>query len=140
MQLMRATPPNGHRLFIIATTSERSVLERLGMLNAFDRQIAVPAVKDMRELVTALQQFGEVKQEVMGRAVQTLRECSDSDYIGVGIKTILTMTMALNADGVVDDLDLAEESMMNDPGSWLGEQLAEVIAANRPGMALENQI
>lgn len=115
---MRTPPPKGHRLLILATSSQRPVLQQLDITRVFDRQIRVPAVQDARELETVLLKseifdVGDVT-EVVNRVV----EYSNSQRVGVGIKTILTT---------------AETSRLNSrPAEWFAEQMAEQIAINNP--------
>src|SRR4051794_31549551 len=47
--LMQTPPPKGHRLLVLVTSSKRSVLDQLDALDAFDGEIPVPAVQDLRE-------------------------------------------------------------------------------------------
>jgi len=118
--LLKAKPPKGHRLLILATTSRRSVLDQLDMLEAFDRQIAVPAVSDLRELATALQEFNAFEPADMNQALVTLGQYNNTDQVGVGIKTVLAMAESA--------------AMVDDPASWFANQLGQTIAANNPRM------
>ncbi len=118
MTLLRAPPPKGHRLLILATTSRRSVLDQLDMTESFDRQIAVPAVADVRELATALQQFGAFADSAdINQAINTVQQYNGgSDQVGVGIKTVLTMAESA--------------AMVDDSTAWFAEQMGRAIAAN----------
>lgn len=122
MTLLKAPPPKGHRLLIIATTSRRSVLDQIDMTESFDRQIAVPAVADVRELATALQQFGAFPDPAdINQAINTVRQYNGgSDQVGVGIKTVLTMAESA--------------AMVDDSANWFAEQISRSIATNNPGM------
>ena len=90
------------------------------MLEAFDRQIAVPAVSDLRELATALQEFDAFEPADMNQALITLGQYNSTDQVGVGIKTVLTMAESA--------------AMVDDPASWFANQLGQTIAANNPRM------
>ncbi len=79
-------------------------------------------MKDVRELATALQQFNAFDPADMNQAVNMMRQYNDSDHVGVGIKTILTVAESA--------------SMVNDPASWFAEQLARAIATNNPTIGL----
>ena len=104
-------------MLILATTSRRSVLDQLDMLEAFDRQIPVPAVGTMSELGAALQQFGAFDPADINQSINTLRQYSNnSDQVGVGIKTVLTLAESA--------------SMVPEPAAWFADQLARSIASN----------
>ncbi|OAA57475.1 vesicular fusion factor [Niveomyces insectorum RCEF 264] len=120
LTLLRAPPPKGHRLLILATTSRRNVLEQLDMTEAFDRQVAVPAVADMRELAAALQQFQAFDEGDVNQALNTLRQYNGDggDRVGVGIKTVLTVAESA--------------AMVADPAPWFADQMARAIAVNNP--------
>ncbi len=108
----------GHRLLILATTSRRSVLDQLDMLEAFDRQIAVPAVSDLQELSTALRELNALDPADANQALNTLRQTNRSDHVGVGIKTVLTMAESA--------------AMVDEPAAWFAEQLGRAIITNNP--------
>ncbi|KAK4458431.1 P-loop containing nucleoside triphosphate hydrolase protein [Cladorrhinum samala] len=118
--LLQTPPPKGHRLLILATTSQRSVMEQLDITTAFDRQISVPAVSDLQELEVALNEFKAFGDSNTARAaVEAVRGNTSSDDVRVGIKTILTTaeTAKLSAD----------------PVGWFADQLAGQVARYNPG-------
>lgn len=116
--LLQTPPPKGHRLLILATTSQQSVMEQLDITTAFDREIRVPAVQDARELAAVLGESGAFDQADVNEVVNRVREYTDSDRVGVGIKTILTTaeTARLSAQ----------------PAEWFAEQIARQIARYNP--------
>ncbi|GAB1313540.1 transport between ER and Golgi ATPase protein [Madurella fahalii] len=116
--LMRTPPPKGHRLLIMATSSRLPVLQQLDITQAFDHQIRVPAVQDARELQTVLLKSEIFEAGDVTEVVNRVVEYSNSQRVGVGIKTILTTaeTARLNAR----------------PTEWFAEQMAERIAINNP--------
>lgn len=93
------------------------------MLEAFDQQIAVPTVADMRELGAALSQFQAFNPADIDQSISMLREYSDNDRVGVGIKTVLTMAESAQ--------------MVPEPASWFAEQLGLAVTANRVGRSME---
>ncbi|OKL64293.1 Vesicular-fusion protein sec18 [Talaromyces atroroseus] len=123
LTLFKAPPPKGHRLLILATTSRRTVLDQLDMLEAFDQQIAVPAVADMRELGAALSEFQAFDPAGVNQSINMLRQYSDSDHVGVGIKTVLTMAESAQ--------------MVPEPAGWFAEQLGVAITARSVGRSIE---
>jgi vesicle-fusing ATPase len=117
--LLQTPPPKGHRLLILATTSQLPVMEQLDITTAFDRQIRVPAVQDTREMANVLTESGAFEGPAdVNEVLNRLREYSSSDRVGVGIKTILTTaeTARLSAE----------------PAEWFAEQIAGQIAKANP--------
>lgn len=124
--LLQTPPPKGHRLLILATTSQLSVMEQLDLAAAFDRQIRVPAVQDMREMAAVLAESGAFESPAdVDAAISRLRDYTGAgsdpaaaDRVGVGIKTILTTaeTARLSAE----------------PAEWFAEQIAQQIARYNP--------
>ncbi|KAL2265251.1 hypothetical protein VTJ83DRAFT_6351 [Remersonia thermophila] len=114
--LLQTPPPKGHRLLILATTSQINVMEQLDIATAFDRQIRVPAVQDTRELAAVLAQSGALGgEDAVWQVLDRVKEhTGEEDRVGVGIKTILTTaeTARLSAE----------------PAEWFAEQLGSQIA------------
>ncbi|KAK4133119.1 AAA-domain-containing protein [Trichocladium antarcticum] len=118
--LLQTPPPKGHRLLILATTSRQSVMEQLDISSAFDREIRVPAVQDTRELAAVLRESGAFEGPAGGvdEVLDRVREYTNGERVGVGIKTILTTaeTARLSAQ----------------PAEWFAEQIAGQIARYNP--------
>lgn len=77
-------------MIIFATTSERSVLAQLGLIERFDAEIAVPNVMTQGELANVLKESGEFSDEGLRRAIEEIQDITGSQQIGVGIRKILT--------------------------------------------------
>lgn len=73
----------------MVTTSERFILSNLGVLKHFRRQIPVPAVSDVRELASVLDQTGMFGGNDVQAVIGSIQNDTRSDKIGLGIKTIL---------------------------------------------------
>jgi len=116
--LLKTPPPKGHRLLVIATTSQRSILDQLDVVSAFDREIPVPAVRDLRELGVILTEAGMFGSPAdINEALNSVRSYA-SERVGVGIKTILTTAETAK--------------LSSDPIQWFGEQIATEIARYNP--------
>ncbi|OIW27224.1 AAA-domain-containing protein [Coniochaeta ligniaria NRRL 30616] len=122
LTLLQAPPPKGHRLLILATTSQRGVMEQLDMTSAFDREIPVPAVRDLHELSSVLKEANAFDSPAdVNEALNAIQEYSNSQQVGVGIKTVLTIAESARLAG-------------SEPGQWFAEQLGEQIQRNNPRM------
>ena len=87
MVLLKKEPPSGRRLLVLATTGERSVLQQLDLFTAFDADIAVPNAGSYAELLHVLNQSGAIGDPE--RAINELREMTNSESVSVGIKKVL---------------------------------------------------
>ncbi|KAL1627263.1 transport between ER and Golgi ATPase protein [Neofusicoccum ribis] len=89
--LLGKQPPKDRRLLILATTTERSVLQQLDLFSRFDAEIAVPNVNSQRELGFILEEsraFSDSNQ--VKSAIDEIQASTGSAEVGVGIKKILT--------------------------------------------------
>ena len=85
--LMENKPPKGRPLLIIATTSERTVLQQLQLY--FNTQIAVPNVQSQQELAQIMQESGAFDASDVQRVISGIEQTTQSRNIGVGIQQIL---------------------------------------------------
>ncbi len=103
MVLLGKTPPKGRRLLILATTTQRSVLQHLDLFDSFNSEIAVPNVNTYAELEHILRHSGVLAEQDLQRALGEIRETTRSDQkVGVGIKKIL-----LGIETAKQDQDMA---------------------------------
>lgn len=85
---MNNAPPEGRPLLILATTSERTVLQQLQL--RFMVQIPVPNVQTQEELAHVMRENGSVFTEPMiQQAVSEIAQNTQSDRVNVGIKDVL---------------------------------------------------
>jgi len=87
------------------------------MLHAFDLQVAVPALRDTRELSVALQGAGFFDQGDATQAVNALRSYTNTDRVNLGIKQVLKLAQRSQYVGDGDD-------QIN----WFAGKLAELVA------------
>jgi vesicle-fusing ATPase len=87
--LLRKKPPPGRRLLILCTSTERSVLSQLGLLNNFDAEITVPNVANQGELQAVLEKLDLFAPEEQQRVLQQIEEYTGTKELNVGIKKIL---------------------------------------------------
>lgn len=97
-------------------------MEQLDMTSAFDREIPVPAVRDLNELSQVLREANAFESPgEANEALNAIQEYSSSAQVGVGIKTVLTIAESARLAG-------------SEPGQWFAEQLGEQIQRNNPRM------
>jgi vesicle-fusing ATPase len=109
----------------MATTSHRSGMEQIDLTSAFDREIAVPAVKDGRELAAVLSESGafgssaDINETI--NLIRGWRNDSTSDLqVGVGVKRILSL--------------LEDAKLSSEPVQSFAEQISGQIARANIGM------
>ena len=107
--LMENKPPKGRPLLILATTSERTVMQQL-QLN-FKAQIAVPNVRTQQELANIMQESGAFGAQDVPRVIEEIEATTGRREIGVGVSQIL----------------LAIQSAMQDPDR--AGRFAEVVSS-----------
>ena len=89
--LFRKRPPKSRRLLIIGTTSERTVLRQMDVINAFDAEIPVPTVASLKELNEILKSVQIFEDETRRAVLDELETITRSRDVKVGIKKILTI-------------------------------------------------
>jgi len=103
MVLLGKTPPKGRRLLILATTTQRSVLQHLDLFDSFNSEIAVPNVNTYPELGHILGQSGVLADQDVERALREIQETTgNGEKVGVGIKKVL-----LGIETAKQDQDMA---------------------------------
>jgi len=89
--LCRKRPPKSRRLLIIATTSERSVLQQMDVINVFDAEIPVPTVTNLRDLNEILKSVKAFDDKARQGILEELESITNSKEVKVGIKKILSI-------------------------------------------------
>ncbi|KAI9046611.1 hypothetical protein LZ554_009354 [Drepanopeziza brunnea f. sp. 'monogermtubi'] len=119
MVLLTKQPPNGRRLLIIGTTSQRSVLRQLDLQQIFNRELAVPNINTHAELASVLREVNAFDNESdLKRSLKELRDYAGTDQVGVGIKKVLL---------AVGEAKQEEGNMVN----RFAEVVAQQIISNR---------
>ncbi|KAF3491200.1 vesicle-fusing ATPase [Arthroderma uncinatum] len=89
MVLLRKQPPKGRRLLVLATSTERSILKQLDVFTSFNSDIPIPNINTYEELAYILQQEQTLSPEEIKSALSRIRELTQSEKIGVGVKKVL---------------------------------------------------
>ncbi|CAJ0584043.1 unnamed protein product, partial [Mesorhabditis spiculigera] len=87
--LLRDPVPEGHRLLVLATTSEREFLEHAGLLKFFDHQIHVPMLSEPRHVIAVMQSSNVFTAAELQTADKQLRELKQRAQIHIGVKRVL---------------------------------------------------
>ncbi|ODV85270.1 hypothetical protein CANARDRAFT_28536 [[Candida] arabinofermentans NRRL YB-2248] len=105
MSRLKKSPPEGHRLIVLATSSNYELLKSLDILNCFNDEIPVNNLTNLSELfsVMELSKFGESTAE-RKMIVQKLGEVFGSQRINIPIKKVL-----FNIDTAKFGFDPADE-------------------------------
>jgi vesicle-fusing ATPase len=89
MVSLRKQPPNGRRLLILATTTERALLKELDLYHSFNSDIKVPNVASYDELRYILEQTNVFSPPEIQQTLDGIDDFADDQSDGVGIKRIL---------------------------------------------------
>lgn len=113
MVLLKKLPPRGRRLLIIATTSERDALQRMGLYDAFDVTQAVPNITTFRELVPILTQDKAFTDD---ECREVKRQLEYTGQFDIGVKKVLTLVEKARQDqqGKIDTFVQDLEQLMKD--------------------------
>jgi len=87
--LLRKQPPKGRRLLILATTTERSVLQQLDIFSNFNSDLAVPELQTYDELAFVMKESKAFSDDGIRKAIGEIKEITQSDKCQVGIKKVL---------------------------------------------------
>lgn len=89
--LLRKQPPKGRRLLILCTTTERTVLQQMDVLNGFDAEIPVPNVTGFEQLSHVLRETAALSPQEQQSALHELEQnlSGGTTELSVGIKKVL---------------------------------------------------
>lgn len=96
--------PHGHRLLVLATSSDYKVMESLGIAHRFYRQLYVPNIHTVNELQNVLELANFSNGECRKNIVDTIRREVGSESINMGIKQVVTI-MEEAAANAPDDVE-----------------------------------
>lgn len=91
----------GRRLLVLATTSNRAMLNDMEMTDAFDTQIRVPAISTLSAVNNVLREVGLFENEQEGRQCLSLLEQAGfgaEGKLNIGVKKLLTMAEMARQD------------------------------------------
>lgn len=120
---LRKQPPNRRRLLILATTTERSVLQQLDMFQHFNNDISVPTLQTYQELRSVMAESHAFEDGMLDTALEEIRSVTQSNDVRVGIKKILL------------GIETAKQERSRTGGGDMSARFASVVAraiAERP--------
>lgn len=86
---LRKFPPSGRRLLILATSTDRSVLQQLEIFRHFSRDISVPTVESYDELALVMRESKKFSGDDARYAIQEIQQITGSQEVRVGVKKVL---------------------------------------------------
>ncbi|GME98531.1 unnamed protein product [[Candida] boidinii] len=112
MVTLKKSPPEGHRLIVISTTSSYSLLKQLDMLGCFNDEIAVPCLRNLSELEKVMQDTNFGDQNTIKYVSESIKSTLKSNEINVPIKKTLFNidTAKFGANSAEDLIQLMLES------------------------------
>lgn len=87
--LLQDMPPRGHKLMIIATTSQGDVLDAMGMRQLFTKTMRVPKITQFSEFETVVEDLEVFTPE----EIALLKEKIGGQRISVGVKKLIDLCM-----------------------------------------------
>nr|CDJ95250.1 ATPase domain containing protein [Haemonchus contortus] len=98
--LLNEPPPPDHRLLVLATSSNRSFLRELELINAFGHVIDVPVLTSPAHIMHVLHESDVFSQRELDKMSNDLQNLLQQQSYGIGIKRLL---------GVIDFCRKCEE-------------------------------
>jgi hypothetical protein len=109
------------RLLTVGTTSERSVLQQLSVLS-FDRELAVPAVGDFKQLEVLLRAKGYEDPAELNEITYEVKNAIGSEKIDLGVAVVLRTLGTAQLK--------ASRDQTRSFASYFANELADVITTN----------
>lgn len=100
--LLGKRPPKGKRLLVLATTSNRAMLNEMEMTDAFDAEIRVPAIDSLSSVAEVIKQVelfppgSDGVQQVLSMLQQA--GLGGDGRLNIGVKKLLSMTEMARQD------------------------------------------
>ncbi|KAI9017073.1 P-loop containing nucleoside triphosphate hydrolase protein [Gaertneriomyces semiglobifer] len=110
--LMKKVPQKNHRLLILATTSQRSVLDQMELAEAFNANIYAPNITDLASVEYVLRELKTLTDSERHRAITTLRSSGVEQRLSIGIKKLMMIAEMANQD--VDKVEKFVSAMMEE--------------------------
>jgi vesicle-fusing ATPase len=90
--LVKALPPAGRRLLIVATTAQAASLDALDLISAFQLSLSVPQLEHSEQYARMLRALGCVAEADVDAIAESLDGCT------MGVKRLLSMVESAQQD------------------------------------------
>ncbi|ULU09275.1 hypothetical protein L3Y34_013996 [Caenorhabditis briggsae] len=89
--LLNSPPPAGHRLLVLATSSDRSFLRDMGLMDVFGSVIDIPKLSTADQMMNVIQESNIYSDDQLPLIEHKLRSFVEGKIFGVGIKHLLEL-------------------------------------------------
>ncbi|KAJ1662184.1 transport between ER and Golgi ATPase protein [Coemansia sp. RSA 1646] len=97
--LIKKQPPKGRRLLVIATSSERDVLDQMDMASAFSNEMYVGNISTLDAVIKVVQNVHLFSEQIeYDRLYDELSRCLDGQSFTIGIKKLLLLIETARQD------------------------------------------
>lgn len=101
--LLKKKPPKDRRLLILATCTNRQILDQMDMTDEFSAELYVPTITSLEGIDIVLQQLELFEDSERERAISILQQANMDQKLTIGIKKLLMIIeMARQDDDKVD--------------------------------------
>lgn len=101
--LMKKAPPKNHKLLILATSSQRSILDQMELVDAFNSSIYVPNITTLAAVDKVLASLGQFDEKERAQIAKSLKAAGVELDVAVGVKKLIYMAeMALQDEDKVE--------------------------------------
>jgi vesicle-fusing ATPase len=101
--LLKKKPPKDRRLLILATCTNRQILDQMDMTDEFSAELYVPTITSLEGIAIVLQQLELFEDAERERVISILRQANMDQKLTIGIKKLLMIIeMARQDEDKVD--------------------------------------
>jgi vesicle-fusing ATPase len=101
--LLKKKPPKDRRLLILATSTNRQILDQMDMTDEFSAELYVPSITSLEGIDIVLQQLELFEDSERERAISILQQANMDQKLTIGIKKLLMIIeMARQDEDKVD--------------------------------------
>ncbi|KAI9277564.1 P-loop containing nucleoside triphosphate hydrolase protein [Sporodiniella umbellata] len=87
--LLKKKPPKGRRLLILATATQRDILDHMGMTSEFSTELYVPSITSLEGIDAVLQELNLFEDDERERALSCLEQANMEHKLSIGVKKLL---------------------------------------------------
>ncbi|KAI8608904.1 P-loop containing nucleoside triphosphate hydrolase protein [Chytriomyces sp. MP71] len=96
--LLKKQPPKGHRLLILATTTHREVLQEMDLQEAFNSDIYIPSIQNLKAIETVISEIKVFTDTERYSAMKYLRDAWGDKQPSIGVKKLLMIAEMARQD------------------------------------------